>query len=89
MSIGVIGGVIAIFVSFAVLVIACIMLVCWCKCKRGGGSDKPVSTRGLGLQVHTDPKKVSEEPLEDKRPVSGAQRKAMEERYGRNFATRS
>lgn len=88
MSNGVIGAMIAIFVSFGVLVVACIMLVLYCKCKRGQDPEKPISTRDIGLQVKKEPKAVPE-PDNDKRVVSGAQRKAMEERYGRSFATRS
>ena len=92
LSTGAIGGIIGLFVGLTVAVIICVMLVCWCKCKRGAGSDKPVSTRDFELQEHPElaahPVSSQKAPEAPKHIVTDARRQAMEEKYGRSFNTK-
>ena len=83
-----IGGIVATFVTFGVLLMAMVILVFWCKCKRDPGSGKPVSTRDLGLiEEGAKPTRV-EQPVDPKHALTDARRKAMEEKYKTSFAPR-
>jgi hypothetical protein len=88
-----IGGIIATFVTFGVLLMAMVILVFWCKCKRAPKDDKPVSTRDLGLEEEgAKPRKFANStapPENPKHALTDARRKAMEEKYKTSFSTRS
>lgn len=80
-----IGAMIAIFVCFGILVIGLVILVLCCKCKR---AEKPVSTRDFDLpEIESAPARDSGKPAA-KPTANDARRKALEEKYGRNFGSR-
>lgn len=84
---GMIGGLVAFFVCFGVFALATLVLICWCKCKRGP-VEKPVSTRGLELETIEELKSSPtpiRQPEPSHHPHTDNMRKAMEEKYRRNF----
>lgn len=69
---------------------AMVILVFWCKCKRGPVVERPITHRDLELQVKPDDKGHLREAAEpdSKHPVTDAKRRAMEEKYRKNFTPR-